>query len=76
VNTSCFACRGGECSILLPKKASCEGCRFFKTKRRAKAGRKHAQRLIAAKPAEQQRYIAEKYYGGTMPWKEGTRRES
>ena len=71
MNTSCFACGDGECTILLPKKACCEGCRFYKTKRRARDDRKRARRLIAAKPPEEQAYLAAKYYQGAMPWKEG-----
>jgi len=69
MNTSCFACRGDECIALKPTKACCEGCRFFKTMRRARIGRKRARALIAAKPPEQQKYIADKYYQGAMPWR-------
>jgi len=71
LNTSCFACRSNKCAILLEQKACCDGCRFFKTKVRAAADREYALTLIAAKPAEQQAYIADKYYYGTMPWKDG-----
>jgi len=76
MNTNCFACRGGECIALKPTRACCDGCRFFKTKRRATTDRKRAKALIAAKPLADQKYIAGKYYQGTMPWrKEAPRRD-
>jgi hypothetical protein len=71
MNTSCFACRGSKCRILLSEHAHCEGCRFFKSKTQAVADREHALDLIAAKPPEQQQYIADKYFYGKMPWKDG-----
>ena len=74
MNTSCFACKGGECIALDP--APCfykrpRPCRFFKTQAQADAGIEHALALIAAKPTDQQKAIADLYYGGTMPWKDG-----
>ena len=71
MNASCFACHSGCCIALKPNCATCEGCRFYKTKRRARDDRKRARRLIAAKPPEEQAYIAAKYYQGATPWKEG-----
>ena len=70
MNKFCFANHGGKCAALEPQKGCCRGCRFFKSKARAEADRAHALELIADKPADQQEYIAEKYYCGTMPWKE------
>ena len=74
MNTSCFACKGGECIALDP--APCfytkpRPCLFFKTRRQQEAALQIVNDAIAAKPAEQQQYIAGKYYGGAMPWKEG-----
>ena len=70
MNRFCFANHGGECAALIPEKACCRGCGFFKSKARAEADRKHALELIAAKPFEEQEYIAGTYYGGRMPWHE------
>jgi len=67
----CFANHGGECAALHPKQVRCKGCRFYKTRSKAEADIKHALALIAARPPEEQAYIAAKYYQGAMPWKEG-----
>jgi hypothetical protein len=74
VNTSCFACKGGKCVALAP--APCRykrprPCPFFKTQARIDREQRWICEQHAAKPAERQRYIADKYYDGTMPWMEG-----
>ena len=71
MNRFCFANQGGKCAALTQEDARCRGCRFFKSKARAEADRTHALKLIADKPPAQQQYIADKYYGGAMPWMEG-----
>jgi len=79
MNISCFACVAGECLALDP--APClykrpRPCPFFKTRARIDREQQWIYAQHAAKPAEQQRYIADKYYNGTMPWKEETRHDS
>jgi len=74
MNTFCFACKGDQCIALdNPPCASeqLQPCPFFKTQAQFDADREHAMELIAAKTDEEQSYIADKYYQGRMPWKDG-----
>jgi hypothetical protein len=65
--TGCFAYRSGECMAIEP--ARCSGCRFYKTRAQNEAAQSRVYTLIAAKPMEEQRYLADRYYQRKMPWK-------
>jgi hypothetical protein len=50
----------------------CRGtCGFYKTAAAAKTERAAAFARIAALPFPEQRYIAERHYGGFYPWVSG-----
>lgn len=57
---------GRKCVALTEKK--CKDCRFRKTQKELKEGRKKAKKRIASLPEEQQTYIREKYYGKEKRW--------
>jgi predicted Zn-ribbon and HTH transcriptional regulator len=65
--TGCFAYRSGDCMAIEP--ARCEGCRFYKTRAQNEAAQRRCNEIIAAKPIEEQRYLADKYHQRKMPWK-------
>ena len=79
MNTSCFACKSGECIALDTAPCACKRprpCPFFKTQAQIDREQQWIYARHAAKPADLQRAIADKYYGGTMPWKDGERHDS
>lgn len=66
----CFALRvNGKCSA---QKGGCTGragCAFFKTVRQLKEEQRRVNARLSGLPLEEQLYIADKYFGGTMPWR-------
>lgn len=72
INNKCVAhTRGNGCKILTVKKCIGESCPFAKTKEQIEASCEKSFKRLASIDKELQRYIAEKYYGGKMPWKKG-----
>ena len=59
------------CKILDIKECMGENCSFFKTAKQQKADRAKAYLHIASLGYLKQRNIADKYYGGKMPWLKG-----
>ena len=64
----CFANKNGTgCKIM--QSEICDGvCGFHKTRKAAKASLRAANVRLASLPHDEQQYIADKYYGGNMPW--------
>lgn len=72
MNKKCFGNNGKNgCRILAVKGCPGDGCSFFKTESQHRADKQKAYRRLAALDKLEQRHIAEKYYGGKMPWLEG-----
>ncbi len=55
-----------KCKILKVK--NCTGCAFFRTRGQSEKSLKAASARLASLENSQQLYIADKYYGGKMPW--------
>ena len=66
MNEECFAFKHGECKVLTA--THCEGCSFYKSKAQMKADSAKAMESIRNMPLGMQLHIADKYYGGEMPW--------
>lgn len=71
MNENCFAMHGnGKCGALTQRRCpGCNRCAFYKTRRQLEKEKQAANEKIRKLPAERQKYIAEKYFGGQMPWK-------
>lgn len=70
----CIHKRRGVCSIFSgdnPCVYPQSKCSFYQTKLDAEESIAHYNRLMNAKTPEEQRYYADKYHGGKMPWKKG-----
>jgi hypothetical protein len=65
--TKCFALNGDECVLLNDRR--CYGCAFYKTVEELGKSQAAAFARIAKLPFEDQHYIAQKYYGGNLPWR-------
>lgn len=65
----CFALGKDDSCIILTVE-NCEGhsCGFYKTEVQLRQSQQAAYDFIAQKSFNDQRWIAEKYYGGKMPW--------
>ena len=70
-NPNCAFLKGGTCRVLINPKPCGVACAFYKTwVELAESNARSAARLRGLEPYEQL-VIAEKYYGGDMPWREG-----
>lgn len=71
--TDCIssACKGGRFSCRSTHESVCggEACPFCQCAAAAAEVRRRTSRRLNALPREQQLHIADKYYGGDMPWK-------
>jgi len=68
----CFALNKQKgCGILTVQACMGELCPFYKSRERLKKERQKANRRLASLSAIEQRYIADKYFDGKMPWQEG-----
>lgn len=68
----CFALGSARvCRILTVYECKGEECPFFKTKSKFDSKQRLANIRLRRLPQEQQTHIADKYYSGQMPWKEG-----
>lgn len=69
MNEKCFALqRNGKCRAV---DGNCPGhaaCAFYKPRWKFEKDQRLAYCKLAALPGERQREIADKYYGGRMPW--------
>lgn len=63
----CFAMKAGEC-IALNDDSVCENCPFYKGKKENKSDCEAVYEHLRSLPAEQQIYIAAKYYKKKIPW--------
>ena len=67
----CAYIKDGECRVLLNTKSCGLTCPFHKTSAAAaQSNARSAARLRSLEPYEQLA-IAERYYGGDMPWRRG-----
>ena len=66
--------RKSKCKKLIVDICLGEKCSFKQTKTQEKESRKLAFDRLAKLDGAQQLYIADKYYGGDMPWQKGGRR--
>ena len=64
------SCLNG-CSALIVYKCPGRKCAFFRTPAQARASLRRANARLASLDRTSQEYIAEKYYDGRMPWREG-----
>lgn len=72
MENKCYACFGQkQCKILHVKKCTSSRCSFFKTTEHHQESFKMANARLASLDKEQQKYIAQKYYKGKMPWQKG-----
>lgn len=72
MKNKCYAFSGQkQCRILAVKKCTGSSCSFFKTAEQYKESFKKANVRLASLDKEKQKYIAEKYYNGKMPWQKG-----
>jgi hypothetical protein len=69
MKTDCFAWHRNKCLALNPDHAHCEGCLFYKSRAQNDAEQARVYEIIAAKPIEEQRYLADRYHQHKMPWK-------
>lgn len=60
-----------RCKKLTVDKCIRESCSFIQTKEQADISEKKSFERLASLSSECQSYIAEKYYGGKMPWIKG-----
>jgi hypothetical protein len=67
------SCLNG-CSALIVYKCLGEKCPFFKTPEQALEGKRKRYARLASLDKTTQRYIAEKYYNGRMPWRKKVRK--
>ncbi len=68
----CFALNKQKgCGILTVPACTGESCPFYKSKGELKDERRMANHRLASLSAIEQRYIADKYFDGKMPWLEG-----
>ena len=66
----CFALKkNGECRALNSHRNCGELCVFFKTTEQQNEGIRRAYLRLSTLPTEQQLYIADTYYKGSMPWR-------
>ncbi|MHB1455105.1 MAG: hypothetical protein ACYCYM_14285 [Saccharofermentanales bacterium] len=68
-NEFCMSCTNDNgCTILTVKKCIGETCRFAQTKEQAKEAQRKSFEALSKLDDAKQRYIADKYYAGKMPW--------
>lgn len=68
MNERCFAMKCGECRVLDSKCPGYAACSFYKPKWKYEKDQRLAYVKLAALPFDRQTYIADKYFGGKMPW--------
>lgn len=69
MDKKCFAMgEKSRCRILAVKKCTGFTCSFYMTAAEQKESQRRAFAAIANKDELSQRNIADKYYGGQMPW--------
>lgn len=72
--TECISstCKGGRFACRSIHECVCGGqaCPFFRCAAVAAEARRRTNERLDGLPWEQQIYIADKYYGGKMPWKD------
>lgn len=56
------------CALLTINRCLGLGCVFFKTPEQARQKKARAMKRLASLDIFKQRYIADKYYAGQMPW--------
>lgn len=71
MNERCFAMQhGGQCGALKGRCPGYAGCGFYKPVWKQKKEVCRLRYRFRSLPEETQYTIAEKYFGGRMPWKE------
>lgn len=60
--------KDGNCKALTKSDNCSPACAFYATAAQAKVSRARADKRLRSLPNNQQRYIAETYYGGMRPW--------
>ena len=63
----CFAEKKRGCGAVIGGR-NCEGCPFYKTEEQQKASLEKAYERMRSLSAEMQRYYANLYHNGQMPW--------
>lgn len=72
INNICIGqTKNNACKKLTVDKCIGESCSFIQTKEEADAYKKKSFERLASLSREHQSHIAEKYYGGKMPWLKG-----
>lgn len=61
--------RGNRCSKLIIKSCPGDKCTFMKTTKEQESSCKYSFERLRTLSRDTQLYIADKYYGGSMPWK-------
>ena len=67
VNTDCMYCSDESCMVLITR--DCTNCSFFLTRDQREKKRREALKRLRQLDISEQEIIAQKYYGGTMPWR-------
>lgn len=67
---TCFSYMDGKCRILTAHQCS-DLCVFYLTTKQAAERSRRADNRLSSLDYDYQRYIAEKYYKGRMPWLRG-----
>lgn len=70
MNEKCFGMKpSGKCRILNGRCPGYGACAFYKPRWMYERDLRLAIQRISRMPLDRQRYLADKYYRGTMPWK-------
>ena len=71
MNNKCFALRRGKycCALSVKNCSGCEKCEFRKRPWEHERDLEAANIRLCSLPEEMQMRIAQKYYGGKMPWR-------
>lgn len=68
MTANCTYADGRRCKILTVSECPAK-CSFYQTEEQAKASQQRANARLRSLLQGYQQMIANKYYGGTMPWK-------
>lgn len=75
VNNICIGqTKNNGCKRLTVNKCSGENCSFIQTRKQLEESNKYSFNRLSSLNKEHQVYIADKYYGGLMPWDKGGER--
>lgn len=73
MNEKCFALmKNGSCLALTETCCQDSPCAFFKTEAELEESKAKSHARLASLDRHSQQYIADTYYGGIMPWLNGS----